>query len=141
MRGPPERGTAKRLAAELVKDGFVSSGEPVLIHLDNTLKVPTSDGMQSPWQGTLLPLSVAYNKGQARVMTLMCAVTYYLDNWAETTPEDLNHVFIKAACNIYCYNVDAGPSQRGKLFYNFALAARGSIRRAPHVFSRVMALA
>ena len=139
MRGPPERGTAKRLASELVKDGFVSSGKPVLIHLDNTLKVPTSDGMQAPWQGTLLPLSVAYIKGQARVMTLMCAVTCYLDHWAEATP-DAQSMLINAACNIYCYNVDPGPSRRDKLFYNFTLASRGSIRRAPHVLAWVEAL-
>ncbi len=141
VRGAPERGVAKKLAAELVKDGFVSSGEPVLIHLDKTSEVVTSSGVKPPWVGTLRPLSVGYLKGQARALTLLCAVAYYLDNWEDSEIKDgQQDFFIKAACSIYCHHVDTGPSQLDKLFYNFSLASRGSIRQAPHVLSWVVAL-
>ena len=64
VRGAPERGIAKKLAVEFMKDGLVSSGEPVLIHLDKTSEVATSAGVPLPWVGTLRPLSVGYLKGQ-----------------------------------------------------------------------------
>ena len=105
VRRPPERGTAKRLAAKLMKDGFVSSGEAVLIHLNTTSEVATSVTVTPPWEGTLRPLSVGYMKGQARVLTLLCAVTYYLDHWAEIQ-DGHEDVFVKAACNIHCYYLD-----------------------------------
>ena len=70
------------------QDGFVSSGQPVLIDLPAAGQTVASEGLEAPWHGTLQPLSVGYLKGQARVLTLLCAVTFYLDNWTDDQDRD-----------------------------------------------------
>ena len=79
LKLPPGKNVAMALCEEMVTDGFVTSGEPLLITVPAAL---LAQGLMAPWctevtrDGTvvvepahqLLAQSIGYSKGQARVL-------------------------------------------------------------------------
>lgn len=81
MKGHPEACIAVRLTEEFVKDGFITSSEPLLITLMNSIE-PAVCGPLFPAAGgqALDPFSLGFVKGSARVTTLLCILRFFIDD-------------------------------------------------------------
>jgi len=108
--------TSEKLMEQITRDGFVTTSEPVLVaHKEGG----TPDR-------PLLPFSVGFMKGQARVLTLMAYVHYSIQNKIQLLP-----VVKETASQIYVTHVFLQDS-RSELFYAMKIGCRGSIRKAPN---------
>ncbi len=139
-KGYPELSTCQRLCEEMLKDGCVTEGEPLLVTFPTSasgMPYPPNWPPEAPRDEAITPQSVTYTKGLARSSTLLSLLSVCLDSEvdiAERFPL-LHH----SALRLQCQHVHIG-THRERLFYNFKLSVRGSIRRAPHVFTWVQAL-
>ena len=74
IKPPPGKELAVQLIDFFLKEGFVTSGEPLLISMPESL-VEENRGVTSPWDSegkvTLAPFSVGYVKGRARATSLL----------------------------------------------------------------------
>ena len=71
------------LAQHFLADGFVTSTEPLLCTQNGEiLRAATSKNLRSPWRltGALVPHSVGYCKGKARMQTLLALLSICDDN-------------------------------------------------------------
>ena len=82
LRPDPEVNVCKRIAAEILRDGFSTSGEPLLLKLCDVEEVKAAWGLEYsvanwPWAALTVgkePLpahSIGYIKGQSRCLTLL----------------------------------------------------------------------
>ena len=85
FRGPPALRTCCLLADEILTDGFVTKGDPLLVTCKQYLK-GSIDNVTAPWpaqdQGkpTMPAFSMGFVKGMARICTLHTLVTLILDD-------------------------------------------------------------
>lgn len=78
----------RKLAAEILQDGFVTSGDPLLVVRNPELEHHMRN-MDAPWalgpgqQGVLLPFTLGYMKGKARMFTLLTILSLAVDDHVE----------------------------------------------------------
>ncbi len=83
--------------------------------------------------------SVGYVKGHARMSTLLCLLSHVIDADIVAELKSKMSKLFESSRKIWCYRMTYG-SKRDELFANFALSARGSIRKPPHTLQWVAAL-
>ena len=82
MKPPPGESVAVALAEEILNDGFITAGDVLRITVMQTYNVLTQP-LQSEEANKLLPQSVGYTKAQARVTTLLCLASIFIDDRAD----------------------------------------------------------
>ena len=77
MKPPPFEDPALELLDEILKDGFVTSGDP-LVCCQPVELVNGEEGLACPWtqpgQRSLQPFSLGYVKGMARITTFLATL-------------------------------------------------------------------
>ena len=137
---PPFEDVADELVDEIFKDGFVTSGDPLLVQqppeLKPTAENPNGIGFEKLWDGdqngTLPPHSLGYVKGMARSCTILTIL-----HLAHSHSHDLGNLHPKLYTS--CLRVWAvhspESSKRCIALKNAKLSARGSIRKPPNVIT------
>ena len=138
LKPPPGRDVFKKLADEILLDGFVTSGEPLLItqpdelkDLYNTQHIPANDPTRHSVH------SLGYMKGQARAVTLLCILHYCYNLKIDISmahPKLFNSV-----TEIWVVKV-AIATRIDEALANMKYSARGSIRRANSLITTVLRL-
>lgn len=134
---------ANKLAEEIMLDGFVTSGEPLLVTLPEQLR---NSALAPPWRPddprsqVLMAQSVGYAKGQARMGTLLAMLGLCFEDSVQATSLFQWHPkFARSIQNIYCLCMSY-QTKRDELLANFKLSARGSIRKPPNAITWVHSL-
>ena len=83
MKPPPGKDLTLQLVEWYLKDGFISSGEVLLVSQPQAL---AASSLTAPWTGDLKPCSVGYIKGRAR-MTALLAILHVI--YSDETGMDL----------------------------------------------------
>ena len=82
IKGPPEANVVEKLTEQIVLDGFITSGDPLLIN-------PISEAQQSDintpvmncgGRAAIPAFSVGYVKGSARATTLLCLLSLFVED-------------------------------------------------------------
>ena len=136
VKPAPDLSTSLRLADEILRDGFVTSGEPILVTQPASLR---NGSIRCPWThvGDMIPQCLGYLKGQARMTTVLAIVSMCMDkeiDLMESCPklvQTLQRVHVQSI-------VHATPSEA--MFFNFKMSVRGSIRKPPNVITWVLCL-
>ena len=84
IKAEPEINQCLRLAREFLKDGFLTSSDPLLIQVGESM----DPGMWQQWkwgndgntEGAILPQSIGYLKGAARSSTLLALWSIILED-------------------------------------------------------------
>ena len=78
VKPAPDLSTSLRLADEILRDGFVTSGEPILVTQPASLR---NGSIRCPWKhvGDMIPQCLGYLKGQARMTTVLAIVSMCMD--------------------------------------------------------------
>lgn len=139
---PPFKGTCSELMDEMLMDGFVTSGDPLVIQQPPEYMAGVEDeaGLvcSTPWSETTVGMpflhatSLGYVKGMARSCTVLCMVhVAWKKNYdlASRLPK-----FYGTLLRIYAIHSPAG-SKREIALLNMKLSCRGSIRKPPNVIS------
>ena len=131
-----EASTCRKLAAEILQDGFQSELEPLICVQPPVLK---SNLLWTPWvtaeaPDASLPLfSLGYVKGQARSVTMLSLLMLCI---ARDVNMDLLPFLVSSASAI-CVRVEAMPSKLQLALENAKLSTRGAIRKAPSIVTWV----
>ena len=143
LKLPPGSDVANKLAEEIMLDGFVTSGEPVLVTLPEQLH---NSALAPPWVSdtpgsqVLMAQSVGYAKGQARMGTLLAMLGLCFEDAVQGASLFLWHPkFARSIQNIQCLCMSY-QTKRDELLANFKLSARGSIRKPPNAITWVHSL-
>lgn len=143
LKLPPGSDVTNKLAEEIMLDGFVTFGEPVLVTLpeqlhDSALAPPW--GSEAPAGSVLMAQRVGYAKGQARMGTLLAMLGLCFEDSVEGKSLFLWHPkFARSIQNIQCLCMSY-QTKRDELLANFKLSARGSIRKPPNAITWVHSL-
>ncbi len=163
VKSQPETHVALRLLDEYLVDGFLTAAEPLRVTLVDDFPVqgdgpwvvvppgpssvvvppePSSvvvhPGPPGPALRTkLLPQSVGYTKGHARMCTLLSIFSYCLDHGLDL--KTVHSELYRSALRIHAHYVPY-RTKRDALFANFQMSSRGSIRKPPHSLTWVAAL-
>ena len=137
IKPPPGKELAVQLIDFFLKEGFVTSGEPLLISMPESL-VEENRGVTSPWDSegkvTLAPFSVGYVKGRARATSLL-ALLHVMYSDATFSKEDLeNHCpkLIDTVTSIWAHHLRQNTKE-DEVLTNLRLSLRGSLRKAANV--------
>lgn len=92
IKGNPEENVCMKLVAEYAHDGFLSASDPVFV---KAVECQDTDMMQgfSGWTGppghrALVPQSIGYQKGSARVITLLALLSFFITDADVNLKED-----------------------------------------------------
>ena len=148
-----------QLVEMILRQGFLTEMEP--------LQVTQSKGLMEeaealkitpPWQhhGSLLPFSLGTVKGKTRVYSLLMLLSVMLDNDADMQARSVCSSFrcVPCACVLLAQafhpliaslqavhaKVVMFQTKRAELLHNFSVSVRGSIRKAPSVWTWVASL-
>lgn len=134
---PPGELVTLQLADEISTDGFITSGDPLLLSKPH-LQHPMTDTWVNG--GALLVQGIGYVKGQARVSVLLSMVSMALEEGF--SGEDMKQVHPKLYDSICCiYGFMMGfQSKQDEVFANFKMSIRGSIRQKPNIITWVFAM-
>ena len=124
------------LIDQFLTDGFVTSGEPLLITLPRELQNQQLEVHSIPHDPLKIePFAIGYVKGQARVSTLMTLL-----HWAYTEGHDLkvlHPTLYQSICTIYCHPMKCA-SKVDEAMLNNKLSTRGSIRKSNNIIQTVI---
>ena len=138
--GFPMATTCEQIAEEILTDGFLTSGEPLLV-----MKKATEDlngDVAAPWSGCggvgpLQPFSLSFVKGRARAATAFAILSLVVDE-----DIDLKLVYPKLWESLRCVHVKPirVVNDREQALLNIKLSQRGSIRKGYNCITWVMTL-
>ena len=133
MKPGPGKELALALAEHYLKDGFTTSGEPILAQ--HQVAEPMKQ-LPAPWEkpstGEILqPFSVAFIKGRARITSLMGLLYRMFDGGAKKISEQ-NRVLWESVCVIWVQHLSQ-HTKEDEVLTNLKLSLRGSLRKACNV--------
>ena len=145
LKPPPGRDLFKQLSEHILQDGFLTSGEPLLV-VQSRPEPEGPDGashattLKAPWpsQGpgpSLAATSLGYLKGMARVTTTLVIIhrAWKLNLDMRVAPQKL----CDSILTIYVHHVEQA-SKLDEALQNMKLSARGSIRKKTNLIQIVM---
>jgi hypothetical protein len=136
IKPEPGKNVSQLLTDEMTRDGFITSGDPLLVLQPSGLKEAMPSGAAWPdgFGGPLglTPASVGYLKGMARSTNLLTIL--YLVMKKGISLRDVHPRFYQSCLRVYCYHQPVS-SRRNEALQNMSASCRGSIRKAPNVFS------
>jgi hypothetical protein len=136
---PPGEHLTLALVAEYLTDGFLSSGEPLLLSVPPT---PMPNSFSDKWvtDGTFLVQGIGYVKGQARMLVLLAMMGLLIeDSVSGDTVKQVHETLYQSVRAIYAHKL-VFADKEAEIFENFKLSQRGEIRRAPNVITWVFTL-
>ncbi|CAK9007782.1 unnamed protein product [Durusdinium trenchii] len=130
-----------KLSQLILKHGFITSTEPLLVTCPAELyQMAQQLGLKKPWQevgGELLPHSVGFVKGKARMHTLLMLLAICLDNKINL---DVAHsTLAQSLRSVHCHVVQ-GTSKVAEVIHNFVTSIRGELRKGPTIMVWVQTL-
>ena len=133
MKPGPGKDLALTLAEHFLKDGFLTSGEPILAQQK---AIDPLHQVQKPWNQPavgegLHPFSVAFIKGRARITSLM-ALLYTMFDGGVTKIADHNRVLWESCPVIWAQHLIQHTKEE-EVLTNLKLSLRGSLRKACNV--------
>ena len=130
LRPPTAQETAELLVDEIMADGFITSGQPLLV-----LQSHTPTRTYDKFEGELETFSLGYLKGMCRVSTVL---TIIHRSWKCGYDLAVVHPTLhKTLFTIYVHHVPQN-SKLDEALQNMKLSARGSIRKMVNVIQMVM---
>ena len=90
LKPDPDHQLASELATRFLREGFITVSEPLqVMQTSECLKLATETGLVAPWanMGALVPFSIGYLKGKARVHTLLALLSIMMDNKVDIAQE------------------------------------------------------
>ena len=137
VKPPPGRDLALQLMDWFCKDGFVTSGEPILIA--QPLGLQTSV-LEAPWQGSddtsadqcLKPFTVGYIKGRAR-MTSILALLGLIYSHEESFDFRSQWPQLYDSLSVIWVHHLRQSTKEDEVLCNMKLSMRGSLRKACNV--------
>jgi hypothetical protein len=135
VKPPPGRDVFRQLCEHIMKDGFVTSGEPLLVSQPEDLQVPVEPPQEAPMGHG--PHSLGYIKGQARSTTLLTVLHYCYSKNVDL--KKIHPVLYESCLKIYILKVQYS-TKADEALANMKLSARGSVRRANNLVITVMML-
>ncbi|CAK9040562.1 unnamed protein product [Durusdinium trenchii] len=135
VRGCPENDVVLKLMDEIMVDGFVTQGDPLLLTQPADLLAEVEEGLMGPWaragHSSLRPMTVGYYKGRTRVTVLLAILSLLRDHVNPNLAEV--HSKLHQSVQVILGKRVQLPSKKDELLGNFKLSVRGSIRKAPNV--------
>lgn len=128
MKPPPGKDLTLQLVEWYLKDGFISSGEVLLVSQPQAL---AASSLTAPWTGDLKPCSVGYIKGRAR-MTALLAILHVI--YSDKTGMDLTpcHKFMESVNLIWVQHLRQATKE-DEVLCNLKMSLCGSLRKAANV--------
>ncbi|CAK9096491.1 unnamed protein product [Durusdinium trenchii] len=128
MKPPPGKDLTLQLVEWYLKDGFISSGEVLLVSQPQAL---AASSLTAPWTGDLKPCSVGYIKGRAR-MTALLAILHVI--YSDETGMDLTpcQKFMESVNLIWVQHLRQATKE-DEVLCNLKMSLRGSLRKAANV--------
>ena len=81
VRSPPDNWHILELAESILNEGFITTTDPIMgMQSAEVLQGASLAHVQPPWSGNLLPFSVGFSKGRARIHTLLAILRVAFDN-------------------------------------------------------------
>ena len=138
----PFHETAIELMEEIVKDGFVTASDPLIVHQPVELLQPRYDDdlrllseeirwtPSAPTEPVLNTMSLGYVKGMARVCTVLSLIHH---SWKRGYDLEARHPkLFTSLLRVWAIHT-ACSSKRELALTNMKLSTRGSIRKPPNV--------
>ncbi|CAK0897612.1 unnamed protein product [Prorocentrum cordatum] len=135
MKPAPGKDVTRQLWENYLKDGFVTSGEPLLVSQPEELQVRPEPPLPAPTAHA--PHSLGYIKGQARSLALLALLHYCYSKNIDL--KEVHPLLWQSVCRIYVLKVTYS-TKADEALANMKLSARGSIRRANNLVVTVVML-
>ncbi|CAK0869799.1 unnamed protein product, partial [Prorocentrum cordatum] len=135
MKPAPGKDVTRQLWENYLKDGFVTSGEPLLVSQPEELQVRPEPPLPAPTAHA--PHSLGYIKGQARSLALLALLHYCYSKNIDL--KEVHPLLWQSVCRIYALKVTYS-TKADEALANMKLSARGSIRRANNLVVTVVML-
>jgi len=138
--------TSLKIAEEVLLDGMLTAGEPIITNAGDKAKIMmasgTTEGVQNaPWHkqdiDPLPVFGINLHKGAGRIRTCLCIASLFLEDGVDL--KQLHPVLWQSMRDITVVNLRFA-TLREQAFSNFKLSARGAIRQAPSVINWVVVL-
>jgi hypothetical protein len=136
LKPPPGSDVFYSLADQYLCDGFLTSGEPLLV-----LQSTEVEGSAALWDPSMAggaalgTFTVCYLKGMARAASLLALLHYC---WKNDKDIKTNHpALYDSVLRIWCHHLEQ-PTRVDEAILSMKLSARGSIRKAVNVIQTVV---
>ena len=134
VKPPPGRDLALNLMAMFVKDGFITSGDVILMAQPLAVE-KAADELSSLWgsESALKPFSLGYLKGRARLTSLLALLFSVFEE--EVSLEDMKSFcpkFFDSISVIWVQHMRQN-SKEDEVLCNLKLSTRGSLRKAANL--------
>jgi hypothetical protein len=137
LKPPPGKELFRQLSEHMLQDGFLTTGEPLLVVQSHEPAI----SLNAPWPSPggsgpgLVAASLGYLKGMARSVTALLLVhrAWRLGLDMRQAHPKLYDSFLK----IYVHHVRQ-PTKTDEALHNMKLSARGSIRKKTNLIQTVM---
>lgn len=134
MKPAPGWEQSLTLAELFLKEGFITSGDPILAQ--HKVADPQSMAFKAPWEKPvgaecLMPFSVPFIKGRARVTSLM-ALLYVLFDGGVNDIQGKHKVLWESVCVLWTQHL-VHHTKEEEVLSNLKLSLRGSLRKPCNV--------
>jgi hypothetical protein len=134
---PPSIKTSLQIAEQCLIDGFVSDGDELKVSQPHPLRRDALKVSNALASNQLMPQTVGYVKGQARMHTLLTMLSLCIDDGVPIY--QMHPKLFETVQTIYCVFISKA-NRKEEVFDNFKLSNRGSIRKPPSCFTWVGSL-